>query len=296
MNTLVNQIEFVEQPQINASDRLGFTIFLAICIHLVIVLGIGFVPYQQSKNDNKTLNVVLARNASEERPDKADFIGQANQLAGGVSDKVTPPSTPVIAPFPEQNLNPTAAMQQQKIAQAEKQNLLNSNNSIHLQQAIKPQLDQKQDQRDNTGSSQTLRAQAIASLQAELDISRKAEAKKARRRTVSAAIHQTSDALYLDSWQRKIEKVGNLNYPLKAKRENLRGSLKMKVSILYNGSIQEIAILESSGSKILDDAALRIVRMAAPFSPLPPEIRKTTDVLEIIRVWQFLPGNRISTH
>ncbi len=286
----------VEQPQINASDRLGFTIFLAICIHLVIVLGIGFVPLDASKNDNKTLNVVLARHASEERPDKADFIGQANQLAGGESEKVTPPSTPVIAPFPEQNLNPTAAMQQQKIAQQQQQNLLNSQNSNKSLQKIDPKLDQKEDTRDNSGTSQTLRAQAIASLQAELDISRKAEAKKTRRRTVSAAIHQTSDALYLDSWQRKIEKVGNLNYPSKARRLNLNGSLKMKVSIRYDGSIEEIAILESSGSKILDDAALRIVRIAAPFNPLPAEIRKTTDVLEIIRVWQFLPGNRISTH
>jgi len=286
----------VEKPQISAGDRLGFTIFLAVCIHLVIILGIGFVPPEQSKNNNQTLDVVLARNATEERPDKADFIGQANQLSGGESDKVTPPSTPILAPFPEQNMNPTAAMQQQKIAQQQKQNLLNSENSKQFSQQIDPKLDQKQDNRDNTGTSLTLRAQAIASLQAELDISRKAEAKQSRRRTVSAAIHKTSDALYLDSWQRKIEKVGNLNYPSKARRLNLNGSLKMRVAIRYDGSIEEIALLESSGSKILDDAALRIVRIAAPFNPLPPEIRKTTDVLEIIRVWQFLPGNRISTH
>jgi protein TonB len=295
MNTMINSPQISQQPQIKASDRLGFTIFLAICIHLVIVLGIGFVPYDKTKSDNKTLNVVLARHASDERPDKADFIGQANQLAGGESDKITPPSTPVLAPFPEQNLNPTAAMQQQKIAQTEEQNLLNSENSKNLQRQIKPQLEQQQDQRDNTGTSQTLRAQAIASLQAELDISRKAEAKKTRRRTISAAIHQTSDALYLDDWQRKVEKVGTVNYPAQARRNNLQGSLKMKVTIRYDGSIEEISLLESSGSKVLDDAALRIVRLAAPFSPLPPEIRKTTDVLEIIRVWQFLPGNRIST-
>ncbi len=102
--------------------------------------------------------------------------------------------------------------------------------------------------------------------------------------------------LYLDAWQRKVEKIGNLNYPTRARQLNLSGSLSMKVAIRYDGSVVEISILESSGNKILDDAALKIVRLAAPFSPLPAEIRKTTDVLEIIRTWQFLPGNRISTH
>ncbi len=285
-----------EQPHINAKDRLGFTIFLALCIHLIIVLGIGFVPLDMSTNDNQTLDVVLARNASEERPDKADFIGQANQLSGGESEQVTPPSTSVQAPFPEQSLNPAAAMQQQKMAQNEEKNLLNTDTSDLLQQPVNPKLDQKQDPRDNTGTSQSLRSRAIASLQAELDLDRLAEANDPRRRVVSAAIHQASDALYLDAWQRKIEKIGNLNYPSKARQLNLNGTLKLKVSIRYDGSIVEVSIIDSSGSTILDQAALRIVRLAAPFSPLPPEIRKTTDILDIIRVWQFLPGNRISTH
>ena len=285
-----------KKSPINASDRFGFTIFLALCIHLIIVLGIGFVARDKTSSNHKSLNVVLARHASEEAPEEADFIGQENQLSGGEGDKVTPPSTPIKAPFPDQLMNESAAMEQQQKQQLEKKNRLNSFDSkqkVKLSEAAPNKVENKV---NAMGSNQSLRAQAIASLQAELDVHRVAEAKRSRRRVVSAAVHKSSDALYLDAWQRKVEKVGNLNYPSRAKKLNLSGSLRMKVAVRHDGSIEEVSIIESSGNKVLDDAALRIVRLAAPYSPLSAEIRKTTDVLEIIRTWQFLPGNRISTH
>ena len=95
------------------------------------------------------------------------------------------------------------------------------------------------------------------------------------------------DAFYLNSWRRKIETIGNLNYPVEARKRKLYGDLRLMVAILPDGTLKEVELLQSSGHRVLDDAAVRIVRLAAPFAPFPDELRQTTDVLEIIRTWQF---------
>ena len=135
----------------------------------------------------------------------------------------------------------------------------------------------------------------IASLTAQLEAEKNINAKKPRKRQVSAAIHRSSDALYLDAWRRKIERIGNLNYPQKAKHYSIFGSLSLKVAINKDGTVNEIAVLRSSGFKILDDSAIKIVRLAAPFSPLTKEMMVDTDVLEIVRVWQFQPDHSMNT-
>ena len=102
---------------------------------------------------------------------------------------------------------------------------------------------------------------------------------------VSPATPQLS--YYFEAWRRKVERVGNLNYPDAARSRNLYGSLRLLVAIAPDGALHDVRVLESSGHRILDDAALRIVRLAAPFAPFPPEMRRNTDVLEIVRTWQF---------
>ncbi len=288
--------EIIEKPHISEKDRLGFTIFLALIFHLIVILGIGFVPEDERSTRPNTLNVVLARNPATDRPDKADFIGQANQLSSGSSDKVVTAATPILAPFPSQQIAATAnqSIPQQQSSQASQQ-MLSSNNSKKKTSLAKPTPSEFKKGQQAPANNLSTRAMAIASLQAELDTARRAESRDNRRRIVSAAIHKASDALYLDSWQRKIEKIGNLNYPATARAQNIYGTLRVKVAIRFDGSIEKITILQSSGKKILDDAARRIVRLAAPFSPLPPQIRKTTDVLEIIRTWSFSPNNQLST-
>lgn len=285
-----------ERPTVSEADRLSFTIFLALCFHLIIILGIGFAPEDHPKPDYGTLNVVLAHNPSDDRPQKADFIGQANQLAGGKNGQVQTAATPIQAPFPAQQIAPTSAQEIKKIhsPQSQKQllNSINADTKINLS-APRPEDDKKGQK--TPGFKLSTRTMAIASLQAELDKARKAQGNNPRRRSISAAIHQASDALYLDSWQRKIEKIGNLNYPAKARALKIYGTLKVKVSINQDGSLESVSIWESSGKKILDDAAIRIVRLAAPFNPLPAEIRKTTDVLTIIRTWSFSTNNMLST-
>ena len=93
--------------------------------------------------------------------------------------------------------------------------------------------------------------------------------------------------LYLNAWEKKIEKIGNLNYPKKATKNNVYGSLELLVSILPNGELNEIKLIESSGHLVLDKAAISIVKMASPFAPFPQEMLQSIDLLEVIRIWDF---------
>ena len=98
---------------------------------------------------------------------------------------------------------------------------------------------------------------------------------------------RTVDTYYLRSWHRKIESVGKLNYPEEAKRRQLAGDMTLLVTIRADGSLQDVRILQTSGHSVLDEAARRIVRLAAPYSPFPVDMRQSTDLLEIVRSWQF---------
>jgi protein TonB len=112
-------------------------------------------------------------------------------------------------------------------------------------------------------------------------------AKRPKRKSINASTKEYKYTAYLDSWRKKVERIGNLNYPKQAKRGRLYGNLMLHVAVKADGSVEQIKVLHSSGQKILDDAAIRIVRMSAPFSPFPNEIREETDILDIIRTWQF---------
>ena len=136
------------------------------------------------------------------------------------------------------------------------------------------------------------RSLEIASLEAKLDHQRQTLTKEPRtRRLTATSTRRSSDALYMNQWLRKIESVGNLNYPAEAKKQNINGKLRLLVAVKSDGTIHKLKVLETSGHKVLDDAAKNIVRQAAPFAPFPEEMRKDAEVLEIIRTWQF--GNNL---
>jgi len=136
----------------------------------------------------------------------------------------------------------------------------------------------------------------MASLQAKLDFQRQELSKRPRvRRLTATSTRSSDDALYMTQWMYRIEQLGVSSYPIEARRNNIEGQLRMLVSLQADGTIREVKILESSGHSILDDAAIRIVRQAAPFQPFPDAMRKNTDILEIIRTWEF-KLNRFSTN
>lgn len=141
-----------------------------------------------------------------------------------------------------------------------------------------------------TPSATTLIANSlkIASLSAEIRRKLEAKAKRPRRKFISASTKEYRYASYMEAWRAKVERVGNLNYPDAARKQNLSGNLILDVALNDDGSINQITIRRSSGQKILDDAAIRIVELASPFAPFPGQIREETDILHITRTWQFL--------
>jgi len=118
-------------------------------------------------------------------------------------------------------------------------------------------------------------------------------ANRPRRRAIGAGTRDYKYANYLEAWCRKVERVGSLNYPEEAKRRKLYGNLTLQVALRADGSVERVRVLRSSGLDLLDEAAVRIVELAAPFSPFPPAIRAETDRLDITRTWQFLSSNRL---
>jgi periplasmic protein TonB len=128
----------------------------------------------------------------------------------------------------------------------------------------------------------------IASLSAEIRRKMESKAERPRRKFISASTKEYNYAAYMEAWRSKVERVGNLNYPEQARKQGLSGSLVLDVALNRDGTINEITIRRSSGEKLLDDAAIRIVRLSAPFSPFPQHIKDETDILHIMRTWQFL--------
>jgi len=288
-----------KEPVITSADRMSFSLFLAAAFHALVLLGISFaLPDKTIQRFQRTLDVVLATTFSEERPDDADFIGQADQQGGGEDDESERPSTTEITPFPDEQLKEVTQPEQFQVSApiVEQNQVLTSDNSQKIQKQPETQPLEEQDPVDALSAESIYsRSLEIASLTAQLEATQNNRSKRPRKRQVSAAIHRSSDALYLDAWRRKIERIGNLNYPEKAKREGIYGRLSLKVSINNDGTVNDISILRSSGFKVLDDSAIRIVRLAAPFAPLTREMAVDTEILEIVRIWQFQPDNSMKT-
>jgi protein TonB len=127
----------------------------------------------------------------------------------------------------------------------------------------------------------------LAKLEAQIAKQQIEFSKRPRRVFVGARPQEYRYALYIENWRKKIEKVGNENYPKEAKEQKLYGQVQLTVSILPDGSVEKVAVNKSSGYRVLDEAAERIVQLAAPFDPFPADIHKDTDILSITRTWTF---------
>ena len=282
-----------------SSERFGFTVFLSACFHAILILGVGFT-YLEELNSEPALEITMAQYRSEFAPDEADFLAQENQLGSGTLDSPEAPSTPFKSDFNDDVIQEVLPVPQapEIINEIDVQDeaIISSFQNEHQ---IQQQLDEVEPEEKKPLSEESTPddlSVAIASLQAQLDLQRQAYAKRPRRYTISSASTKKShDALYLDSWRRRIEAVGNVNYPLEARRQQLYGSLRMLVALLPNGDVSEIQILQSSGHSILDQAAVQIVTMAAPFDPFPEAMRAEADILEIIRTWRFHEGNALTS-
>ena len=346
-------------PSVTPTDRLSVTLFFAVCVHLVVVLGVTFVQEERSRQAANTLDVVLVQRRSEEAPEQADFLGQASQDGGGQSEQVERPSTPLPSPLisnepeiaaaspPVPQLVPLQAPPSEVLAsdvapprpQAEATPVLAVEQSTPRDQvapitppvrseakpAPKSPPSDARPERDTATAAPSTRAVdpraqpapapaaesapvqtidaaalvrrslAMASLSAEVDQRLQAYAKRPRHKWISARTREHRYAAYMEAWRAKVERVGNLNYPDEARRRQLSGDLLLDVALRPDGSVEEITVRRSSGHKVLDDAAARIVRLAAPFAPFPKSIQGETDILHVQRTWRFLAGDRFAS-
>ncbi len=288
----------ITTTNISPRDRLAFMMFLSLALNMMVILGISFdfSDLIQEETPLPTLDIILVEQNDSEASDDADFLSQFNQTGAGNTQEVSRPST-LESATPVPVSGESEYIQEEQTTEQESsaidQELLtrhDSDEQVFSDEEIKPNPTDTP-----MSAAMILRGREIARLSAEISLSMEVYSKRTKHRYISASTKSFRDAAYLDDWRRKIERVGNLNYPEEARSRNLSGSLIMDVAINPNGTINTISIRRSSGQKVLDDAATRIVRLAAPFSPLPQAMRKDTDVLHITRTWQFLSGNRLST-
>jgi periplasmic protein TonB len=280
-------------------ERFGFTVFLSTCVHAIIILGVGF-SYLEELNSESALEITMAQYRSEIAPDDADFLAQENQVGSGVLDEAAAPSSPFESDFQADTIQEVVPIPQApRIENDIEVRDTAVISSFQDEDQVRQQLEEVEPEQEQALTEEATPDQislAIASLQAQLDLQRQAYAKRPRRYTISSAsTRKSQDALYLDSWRRRIEAVGNLNYPEEARRNQIYGSLRMLVALNPNGTVQDIQILQSSGSNILDQAAVQIVNLAAPFQPFPEAMREEADILEIIRTWRFHEGNALTS-
>jgi periplasmic protein TonB len=282
----------VTGPSISAVDRLSFTVFLAVVVHAALILGVTFTFAEKSPSTH-TMEVTLAQHMSERQPDKVDFIAQFNQAGSGTLADKAELTAPTEADFHDTQIRETSPQARTPAApklEQSRSTVVTTTARVASKSNIKPLFDSPSPEISPDTPPKTLlqRSLEIASLEARLDAQRQEYAKRPRiKRLTSLATAASVDAFYLNSWRRKIEKIGNLNYPAEARRNKLFGSLRLLVSILPDGNLKAVSLLESSGHPVLDQAAIDIVKLAAPFAPFSDELRQTTDELEIIRTWQF---------
>lgn len=279
------------------NDQLGFYLFLAFAIHLMIILGVGFAALPEH-SFTPQLEVTLARYKSSEAPEDSRYIAQVNQEGSGTEAEQMEITTRRIAEFSDTRIRQTSAAPKltQPQPQTRDQMLLTTVNDA-LESLFSEPREKEPDPMLAEGIDPEIVkiSSSIASLEARLDEQQQALAERPRvRRLTSLSARRAVDAAYLHNWRSKVEEIGNRHYPLASSRYGIYGDLRLLVAIRYDGTIDSIEILASSGHAVLDEAAIRIVRMAAPYEPFPADLRSSTDMLEIIRTWKFRQ-NRLSS-
>lgn len=283
------------RPGIGPGDRLGATLALSAILFGVLILGVGFA-LDPPAPVAPTLDVILTETRSETPPEDADFIAQANNQGGGDSDRAERPREEQLAPVPkpDEGLAPEPLVAQAPPPEPEPVPRLLSTTGPSEQSLPLPE-DQRETETEPLPTGQELVEQSLemARLAAEIERRQQLLAKRPKRKFVSASTKEYEYAAYLRAWVARVERVGNLNYPEEARRRGLSGRLVMTVAVRRDGSIENVLLNSSSGLGILDQAAMRIVRLAEPYPPLP-ETAEKVDVLHITRTWQFQNGSVLS--
>ncbi len=282
-----------------SNDRvLGAALGLSILLHAAL-LAIHFrMPDAlRWKPANQPLEVVLVNAKTRDRPARSDVLAQANLDRGGNVDERRRARTPLPVTEPR---NPgkdlAAAQRRMRELEAQQQRVLaqTRESATHVPKETVRQAPTDEPAAQPNGRDLADLALAAMRLQAQIDKRIDEYQKRPRKQFIGANASEYRFAQYEEDWRIKVERIGSLNYPPEA-RGKLYGNLRLTVTIRPDGSVETIELDRSSGLKVLDAAAFKIVRMATPFAAFPPNIRRDTDLLVITRTWFFGQGDKIWT-
>ncbi len=285
---------------LDQSYRFRYSLAIALIIHGIIIFGITFNMAVKASN-NQQKEVTLSLSFSDEKNDEADFLALSNQKGSGDTEKPTELTVENEALFSTNHI--------QKVTpiflpddQAPSQHSINvrvittigSSQYTFFSDDINDIEQQKEVPNKEKKTLSELSIQ-IANLEARLAEKQNNNARKPRVLTLTSASTMAADnAAYVHQWRNRVETIGNLHYPQQAREKNLYGDVRLLVKLSSNGIVEEITILSSSGSNVLDKAAIDSIRLASPFEPFPNELASKYDRIDIIRTWQFRK-NRISS-
>ena len=268
----------------------------SIAFHVGAILGLGIklprIPAFDAPHN--VMDVVLVNAKSNSRPTKADVLAQANLDGGGNTDQKLRASTPfpkVPERDPSQELK--AAEQRMKQLESEARELMTRVKSNAQVATIESVPQGAATKADADARNLVEKALEIERLEAAIRRQHQAYQERPKRQFVGARASEYRFAVYVDNWRQKIERIGNLNYPDEARSRRLYGSLQLTVAIKKDGEVESVEVNRSSGHKVLDQAAIRIVRLASPFDRFPDNIRRDTDILHITRTWTFTRADQV---
>ncbi len=270
---------------------------MSVLLHLV-VLTIHFTPIDLKNFNDKgpPLEVALVNAKTMAKPTKADILAQANLDGGGNTDADRRAKTPLPV-LPKNNPEQQVAVATQKVETLERQTreLLTQLRSAPAAPSMQAPVDAAE--KTDLPTANELMQRTLEAMRLEAQIAKDMDAyqKRPKRRFVGARAEEYRFARYVEDWRLKIERVGNLNYPEAARQQKLYGSLLLTVSIKSDGTLENVEINRTSGNRILDAAAVRIVEMSAPFATFPADIRRDTDILHITRTWTFTKADALES-
>jgi protein TonB len=269
--------------------------FFSIALHAFLLFGLVLVlPNPPSAaNFLEPLQVVLVNSKSKSRPVKADALAQHNLDGGGNTAEEKRAKSPL--PTISDDLKFTPEQRTKRVAEleAETKQMLTQLKSNYT--AEQQELKKQKNKNTDTGEELVQKALEMARLEAQISKNWDDYQKLPRRKFIGARTQEYRFAQYIEDWRIRVERIGNLNYPEQASRQHIYGKLQLSVSIRADGSVESIEVSKSSGQRILDAAAMRIVKLAAPYAKLPPDITRDTDILTITRTWTFTSTDRLES-
>jgi len=280
------------------SRVLTVSVAISILLHAVLLtIHFRFPDALRWNSSNQPLEVVLVNAKTRERPDRAKALAQANLDGGGNVDDRRRATTALPTTNPREPGRDLAEMRRrQRELEARQQQLLAQ--AREARASVSADAEGRKTSEEPTpqvsGRDMADRSLAMLNLQAQIDRQTKAYQERPRKRFIGANTREYRFAQYEEEWRTKIERVGTVNYPAEA-RGKLYGTLRLTVTIRADGSVVSVELDRPSGLKVLDQAAFRIVQMAAPFAKFPADIRKDYDQLVITRTWFFAQGDKIWT-